>query len=672
MKKLSLKWQISFVGIVPFFASMAIVASSLYTYINNYKRADQIEKDSKLVFATSSAVQELQKERGLTAGFLSGSIPSEQLEQQRSKTTEQFLALVSLFDQTSFDQKLVEELKAQHTSIDGLRKRVTSKQIETKEAISTYTSTISLFLGLSRIVAQNSIFPNLSSGFFSLAVIESAKESGGKLRANMTSVLSGNQSIPVEMFSLLLDLKAGVEANLKSPALNLNVAEKNTVDDFFHSAEWHDVGVAFRIILQKSGEGNYNQDPKVFFGTITKALDKLITLNELMKKTISEDLQEIRATSRNGVISMLALAIGLALLLTALIYFMVRSITRHINDVAEQITEGSSKVLNTSKELSAVSHKLSEGSIEQAASLQETTASADEISAMADKNAQNAKQATVASKQSEDAALQGQEIMEKMVSSIQEISSHNAEVFDQMNKTNQDIREVAAIIKGIGEKTKVINEIVFQTKLLSFNASVEAARAGEHGKGFAVVAEEVGSLAQMSGNAANEISSMLEASIGKVGSIVEATISKVETLKQTTTEKISSGLEIAQNCQGALDKILQMNQEVSSFVTEISQASGEQSQGVKEISKAMVQMDQVTQQNSGVAQQSSNFAETLNVQAEFVNKGVNSLKALLLGQGSVPASSEAHDSNDVANNSSKDDHLKSEDTENEKVSSIAS
>ncbi len=52
--------------------------------------------------------------------------------------------------------------------------------------------------------------------------------------------------------------------------------------------------------------------------------------------------------------------------------------------------------------------------------------------------------------------------------------------------------------EDIGDKTKVINDIVFQTKRLSFNASVEAARAGEHGKGFAVVAEEVGNLAQMS------------------------------------------------------------------------------------------------------------------------------------------------------------------------------
>jgi methyl-accepting chemotaxis protein len=91
-----------------------------------------------------------------------------------------------------------------------------------------------------------------------------------------------------------------------------------------------------------------------------------------------------------------------------------------------------------------------------------------------------------------------------------------------MNKSNDEISSIVKVIAEIGDKTKVINDIVFQTKLLSFNASVEAARAGEQGKGFAVVAEEVGNLATMSGKAAEEISSMLGDSMGKVELIVMA------------------------------------------------------------------------------------------------------------------------------------------------------
>ena len=92
-----------------------------------------------------------------------------------------------------------------------------------------------------------------------------------------------------------------------------------------------------------------------------------------------------------------------------------------------------------------------------------------------------------------------------MLRSIDEINQSQKDTIETLDTTASDVKNMMTLIETINQKTSVINDIVFQTKLLSFNASVEAARAGEHGKGFAVVAEEVGNLAQMSGNAAQEI-----------------------------------------------------------------------------------------------------------------------------------------------------------------------
>src|SRR5690606_36951178 len=85
--------------------------------------------------------------------------------------------------------------------------------------------------------------------------------------------------------------------------------------------------------------------------------------------------------------------------------------------------------------------------------------------------------------------------------------------------SNEKIEQLVKVIGNIGEKTKVMDEIVFQTKLLSFNASVEAERAGEHGRGFAVVAQEVGNLAQMSGKSAQEIAEIVKSSIQEAEAI---------------------------------------------------------------------------------------------------------------------------------------------------------
>jgi methyl-accepting chemotaxis protein len=201
----------------------------------------------------------------------------------------------------------------------------------------------------------------------------------------------------------------------------------------------------------------------------------------------------------------------------------------------------------------------------------------------------------------------------------------------QITESNQKMADVVNVIQEIGSKTKVINDIVFQTKLLSFNASVEAARAGEHGKGFAVVAEEVGNLAQMSGNAAKEITGLLEDSIKKVESLVIETRSKVETLAQQGKQEVDEGVEVAKRCGQVLGNIVTDSTSVASMASEISSASQEQAQGISEINKAMSQLDQVTQQNSAAGEQAARAAEDLSLQAEVLKTAVDQLVFAIKG-----------------------------------------
>jgi methyl-accepting chemotaxis protein len=199
-----------------------------------------------------------------------------------------------------------------------------------------------------------------------------------------------------------------------------------------------------------------------------------------------------------------------------------------------------------------------------------------------------------------------------------------------INESNAQIGEIVKVIREIDSKTKVINDIVFQTKLLSFNASVEAARAGEHGKGFAVVAEEVGNLAAMSGGAAEEISSLLESSIQKVESIAGLTKTKVE-----------GGTVVAQDCGSVLDDIVKSVTSVTKMAGEISSACTEQSQGVQEITKAMNQLDQMTQQNAATSEEAASAAEELSAQAESLNSLVRTLTQAVEGGSSNEVTQEA-------------------------------
>ncbi len=180
---------------------------------------------------------------------------------------------------------------------------------------------------------------------------------------------------------------------------------------------------------------------------------------------------------------------------------------------------------------------------------------------------------------------------------------------------------------------KVINDIVFQTKLLSFNASVEAARAGDAGKGFAVVAEEVGNLARMSGKAAEEISKLLAHSTKEVEEIISSTTAKLDESFRGAKVKVDHGVEVAQRCSEVLASIVENVNSVSQTVGEISSASREQASGVAEINKAMAEMDKVTNDNAASAAASVNIADQLAAQATELKVIIDGLQRSVSGEG---------------------------------------
>lgn len=312
------------------------------------------------------------------------------------------------------------------------------------------------------------------------------------------------------------------------------------------------------------------------------------------------------------------MAIACLLAITAAVLFAI-ILSKAFNSATNQLSKNSNELNEASIQIAAQSTELSESATEQAAALQETMSAVDEISAMVEKNAESATRSKEVSENSKQAAERGRGIVDQMIEAMNEIDASNNEISRETTDGNQQLGEITKLINDIGSKTKVINEIVFQTKLLSFNASVEAARAGEYGKGFSVVAEEVGNLAQMSGNAAKEISALLDESVRKVNHIVAESKSRVEKIIHASKVKVENGAKVARECNEALEEILTNVASVDGLVSEIAVASSEQSAGIKEISKAVGQLEQVTQQNSTVAQESSLAAEKLRSQAAGLN-----------------------------------------------------
>ena len=228
-----------------------------------------------------------------------------------------------------------------------------------------------------------------------------------------------------------------------------------------------------------------------------------------------------------------------------------------------------SNALTMNQSVQNVAHKANE----QAASLEETAAAVEEITSITRNNAENATKMASLGQTVKSAVSTGQGLATKTASSMDEINTE---------------------VNAINEAITVIDQIAFQTNILSLNAAVEAATAGEAGKGFAVVASEVRNLAGRSAEAAKEIKDLVE----------------------NAKEKANGGKQISDEMIKGYDELNTHISETISIIGDVSSASKEQMTGIEQINDAVTMLDRVTQENASEANQVSQIASQVASMAE--------------------------------------------------------
>ena len=251
-----------------------------------------------------------------------------------------------------------------------------------------------------------------------------------------------------------------------------------------------------------------------------------------------------------------------------------------INEVMCLIDESNNKLTNSAGELSNASIKLSDSSNAQAASLEQTAAAIEEISATINKSSETAMQ---------------------MSTYAQNVTKSNNSGKALASRTSESMEELGEEVNAIHEAISVIDQIAFQTNILSLNAAVEAATAGEAGKGFAVVAAEVRNLASRSAEAAKEIKDL-----------VESATSKAKTGKEITNEMIDGYNELNENISTTIG-----------LIEDVANASREQQQAMSQITDTVNSLDQATQQNASLASNISTMAQTTTRLAQQLQSAVN-------------------------------------------------
>ncbi len=258
---------------------------------------------------------------------------------------------------------------------------------------------------------------------------------------------------------------------------------------------------------------------------------------------------------------------------------MVRKFQHTISEISQSIDH----VNEGAMQISDSSQLLSQGASQQASSLEEITASLGEMLSQVNKHAEGAEESRKITGQTRQKSTKGTEHMKELVEAMVDIE-----------KSANDIKDIV----------KVIDDIAFQTNLLSLNADIEAARVGKYGRGFAVVAGSVRTLAAKSQQSAKETTAMVEEAL----------------------RNVKRGVHLVGITSKQLEEIAKASIESTKIAKMAEQSSQEQARGIEQINQAIGSVEEVVQTNSASAQENAAASEELATQSHRLSKLISYFK----------------------------------------------
>lgn len=301
-------------------------------------------------------------------------------------------------------------------------------------------------------------------------------------------------------------------------------------------------------------------------------------------KMNSETLDVLAGASATRILAFVF--VGLTIACSFLIIVAVRQMNSALGGMGSQVSAGAQQVAHAAVQMGSISQSLAQGASEQAVSLEQTSASAEQVNAMVQRNAKSSREAAEHTNDANRLLTEANQKLEHMLVSMRDISLSS---------------------ERISKIIRVIDEIAFQTNILSLNAAVEAARAGEAGMGFAVVADEVRNLAQRCSQAAKDTSGLIE-----------------ESIQHSKTGRVRLD-EVA----GAMRQVTESAVQVQRLSNEVNAGSEEQARAIEQISKAILQIQQVTQQTAASAEEGASAGSQMSSEADNLQSTVHRMRAML-------------------------------------------
>lgn len=587
--------------------------SGILTRIETERQMENIAQLTALARSAGNVVHELQKERGMSVGFLGaeGKTFKDELNAQRALTDREIEVFVGSLSDTALQAgdvtTSVAAFKKNILSLATIREKVTQLGLPASEAVKFYTNVIAdvlNFVGRLGTLTDSGEMANSFAAYYNLLNL---KEQAGIERALLSNVFSSGHFADGQLHQLS-DVVSKQNVWL-AQSLRLSPPEQAAMlKSRLQSTEATQALSLREAAFSHATNGGFDVDPTVWFKVQTQRIEVMRQIENVAANLLWESAIKLAQDARKN--WQIYMAVSLLALLASLAFAGAIALNMHrqfsdtlskiagmngdltqrlatpgkdelsslnrayntmlenIQHIVQEIKQGSLVLFDASSSITAGNQDLAQRTDEQAASIVEAVASMEQLSTTITQTADNAREAELLTIR-----------LEKEVRQASNVAS----------AANQSMGDIRSSSEEISNIVTSIDDISFQTNLLALNAAVEAARAGEMGRGFAVVASEVRNLSQRCAKEANQIRELVAQNMVKISEGVERVTASATALK------------------AAADNTTTMKQ----YIGDIARVATEQSQGVSQINQALRPMEQVTQQNAALVSQAANDSQRL-------------------------------------------------------------
>ena len=638
VSNLKVKHKLMILVFIPALALFYHTVTKEMVLFEKYRNNKRLHANIVVSELLSTIVHNLQKERGLSAGFLAskGRKFRNELVAHRDvvdvKINQFRRELAKKIDNGCLDDVSIKKFKAIESSlstIGNIRSDVLSLSITKKDAVTFYTALNKQIIDTIAESKDLSTKAEISNGIVTLYTFLEAKDLSGIIRAVGSSMLATkiDENGKIKLQSILSTYRS----NLHNSHKFANSKLQRQMDEIENSSLSRKIDKILDEILN-SGKSDVNAQE--FFSLMSSKIDSYKRFEERLFSYLKSKSKEIIDSSFNeivfdavldGIILVLALVVGyivndgLMKNLNCLVNYMqnlaknrdltkrcdlitndeIGLIGKELNNLISIFEQLVSEVKVSSVENTSISEELSRTSNTVGVSVEEsvkivndTTKLSSEVTSRIVNAVENARLSTQTVLKAKDELELAKDEIVRLTKDVETSSMVENELSQRMQQLSQDAEQVKSVLD-------VISDIADQTNLLALNAAIEAARAGEHGRGFAVVADEVRNLAERTQKSLNEINATINVIVQSIIDASSQMVKNAESIQNLSNfaSSVESRIEnttvvMVEASNGSEKSIETFNQTVkdveliSSRIDEINELSSKNARSVEEIASA--------------------------------------------------------------------------------------